>query len=131
MANKELDFHLQIVGWLHIVGACILIAGGIFVFLFFAGIGVFSGELQAFGILGSIGVSVGAFMCLLALPGFAAGWGILNRKPWARTLGIVVGILDLAAVPVGTVIGGYTLWILFEKEVESYFEEADIRPRDS
>lgn len=123
MANKDLELHLRVVGWLHIVGACILIAGGMFVFLFFAGIGLFSGELEAFGILGSIGLTSGVFMCLIALPGFAAGWGILNRKPWARTLGIVVGILDLPAVPVGTVIGGYTLWILFEKEVVTYFEE--------
>ena len=122
MAKKEIDQHIRIVGWLQIAGALFFVASAVFVFLFFTGIGVFSGELKAMGILGAIGGATALFLCLLALPGLLAGYGILNRKPWARVFGIVVGIIDLAAVPIGTVIGGYTLWILFEKDAVTYFD---------
>jgi len=123
MSKQDTLLHIRVVGWLHIVWALILAAGGMFLFLLFAGIGAGSGDAQALGILGAIGFACGVFMFLVALPGFLAGYGILNLRPWARILGIVVGILDLAAVPVGTVIGGYTLWILFEKDTVRYFEE--------
>jgi len=63
-------------------------------------------------------------MVLVALPGFAVGYGILTRAVWARILGIVVGILDLAIVPVGTVIGAYTLWVLVDEKSKAYFDEA-------
>jgi hypothetical protein len=41
-----------------------------------------------------------------------AGWSLLNRKPWGRTLGIIVAILALFKIPVGTALGIYTLWVL-------------------
>lgn len=121
MADKDIVTHIRIVGWLHVLGASLVLSAGAVAFLFFAGIGLFSGDLKALGILGVIGLTGGVFMLLMALPGLLTGYGLLVRKPWARTLGIVVGILNLAAVPVGTIIGGYTLWILFEKDAERYF----------
>ena len=95
MSDKELDLHIRAVGWLHILGALIFVASAIFVFLFFAGMGAGSGELKAFGILGSIGFSTALFLCMLATPGLVVGWAILNRRPWARLGGIVVGVLEL------------------------------------
>lgn len=44
--------------------------------------------------------------------GFLAGWGLLQRQPWARMLGIVLGLLSLIDIPFGTAIGIYTLWVL-------------------
>lgn len=122
MSKPDTLLHIRVVGWLHIVLALILAAAGIFLFLLFAGIGAGSGDMEAMGILGAIGFASAVFMFLIALPGFLAGYGILNLRPWARILGIVVGILDLAAVPIGTVVGGYTLWILFEKDTVRFFE---------
>ena len=40
------------------------------------------------------------------------GYGLLARKPWGRTLAIVMGILSLIKLPVGTALGIYTLWVL-------------------
>jgi len=55
---------------------------------------------------------VGLLMAALGLPGLLAGYGLLTRKPWARVLAIVVGILSLLNFPIGTAIGIYTLWVL-------------------
>ncbi|MHC4311838.1 MAG: hypothetical protein ACYSW3_05140 [Planctomycetota bacterium] len=46
-----------------------------------------------------------------------AGIGLLKRRNWARILGIIGGILDLLAIPVGTAIGIYTIWILTKEEI--------------
>jgi hypothetical protein len=50
-----------------------------------------------------------AFSVALAL---LAGYGLLNRKPWGRTVAIVAGILALIKFPMGTALGIYTLWVL-------------------
>jgi hypothetical protein len=40
------------------------------------------------------------------------GYSLLTRRPWGRTLAIVVAILTLIKIPVGTALGIYTLWVL-------------------
>jgi len=39
-------------------------------------------------------------------------WGLFERQPWARALGLVLGILALLRFPFGTALGIYTLWVL-------------------
>jgi hypothetical protein len=60
-------------------------------------------------------------MAALGIPGLLAGYGLLTRKPWARVLAIVVGILGLLNFPVGTAIGIYTLWVLMQPAASEYF----------
>jgi len=40
------------------------------------------------------------------------GKAIKEHKEWARIVGIILSILELLAFPIGTLIGGYTLWCL-------------------
>ena len=72
-------------------------------------------------VLTLVGTTVGLLMAALGLPGVIAGYGLLTRKPWARILAIVVGILNLVNVPVGTAIGLYTLWVLTQPAATEYF----------
>jgi hypothetical protein len=39
-------------------------------------------------------------------------WGLFERQPWARALGLALGILALIRFPLGTALGIYTLWVL-------------------
>jgi hypothetical protein len=57
----------------------------------------------------------------LAIPGLVAGYGLLTWKSWGRILAIVVGILSLINFPLGTAVGIYTLWVLFQEEATDYF----------
>jgi len=43
---------------------------------------------------------------------FFVGYSLLQRKPWGRTLAIVVAILALFRPLLGTALGIYTLWLL-------------------
>jgi hypothetical protein len=126
LSEKELHTHVPIVAWLNILSDGLFLLLGICGFVFFSGIGIFaaadSGDAVALPILGLIG-SVGlVFFAVLALPGLLAGYGLLKRKKWGQILGIVVGILSLFNIPVGTALGAYTLFVLFQNSANDYFD---------
>jgi hypothetical protein len=75
----------------------------------------------ALPILGLAGTALGMILLLLALPGIAAGWGLLYFKPWARILGIVLSALNILNIPLGTILGVYGLWVLLNKDTERLF----------
>ena len=56
--------------------------------------------------------AVGTVFIVGALIGIILGWGLWERRPWARTLAIVLGILALFDFPLGTALGIYTLWVM-------------------
>ena len=55
--------------------------------------------------------------------GIAAGWGLLQRQPWARILAIVLGCTSLFDMPFGTALGIYTLWVLLQAKSEEEYHE--------
>jgi hypothetical protein len=60
-----------------------------------------------------------------AAAGLAAGWGLLQREPWARIVCLIMGFLALLNIPFGTALGVYTLWVLLPAEAdEEYSQEA-------
>lgn len=67
--------------------------------------------------------TVGIWLLIKALAGFAAGWGLLQREPWARPLTLVLGFVELFHVPFGTALGIYTLWVLLAPNAEKEYEE--------
>ena len=132
LSQKELHMHVQIVGWLNIVANSIFLLLGICGFVFFAGLGVFaaadSGDAVALPILGLVGAAGLVFFAVLALPGLLAGYGLLKGEKWGQILGIVVGVLSLFNIPVGTALGAYTLFILFQNSANDYFSGQEAEP---
>jgi glucose uptake protein GlcU len=59
---------------------------------------------------------VGWLILAKAAAGFIAGWGLLRRQEWARTVALVVGFVALLNVPLGTAFGIYTLWVLLPSQ---------------
>jgi hypothetical protein len=67
---------------------------------------------------------VGIFSIVKAVGGFLAGWGLLNRQPWARMLAIILGVISLFFhIPFGTALGVYTLWVLLPAHSEEEYEK--------
>jgi hypothetical protein len=58
-----------------------------------------------------------------AVAGFAAGWGLLQREPWARMVTLIVAFIALFNFPFGTALGVYSLWVLLPTESEREYEE--------
>jgi hypothetical protein len=120
--------HVKVLGALHIIFGALGILVAIALLFVFGGI---AGLVQSTdhspdsfvgaGFLGFIGLIVFAVIVVLSLPGLIAGIGLLNLKPWARTLGIVISALDLLSVPLGTALGVYGLWVLLSIQTEDLF----------
>jgi len=66
-----------------------------------------------------------AIGCLLAVFGvvhIVLAWGLFQREPWARVLGLVIGFLALLRPPFGTALGIYTIWVLLPQQAGEEYE---------
>ena len=73
------------------------------------------------GVLILVGTVTACIMVVLALPGLAAGIGLLKGKSWGRMLAMIVGLFHLFNFPLGTALGAYTLWVLLQGSAAAYF----------
>jgi hypothetical protein len=76
---------------------------------------MFDGPWGSFGgpmWVGAVMPVIAGFTVIASVLAFLTGWSLLARKPWGRTLAIVVSILALLKFPFGTALGIYTLWVL-------------------
>lgn len=106
-----MDKHLNLLGILYIVLGVFHIFGisiaAIFVFTF----GMFRGLTDFDFVKIIIGVVFGIII-LVSLIGIVAGFGLLKGQSWARGLTLVLGFILLLNVPLGTLLGIYTIWVL-------------------
>lgn len=121
MNREQLAQHITILGWLLVVSNLILALIGGLIFLLLTGIGAASGEAEALAVLSVVGIFVAGLMLVLALPGIAAGYGVLRHANWGRILAIVVAILSLLCFPIGTMVGLYALWVLLQESAPELF----------
>jgi hypothetical protein len=65
---------------------------------------------------------IGVMILIKAAAGFIAGWGLLQREPWARVVTLVVGFISLFNIPLGTALGIYTLWVLLPTQSDDEYQ---------
>jgi hypothetical protein len=137
--EELMERHIKILGVLNIVwGAMGALTGLLLLVIFGGAFGVVGTALHqteatlAWPIVASIGgVIAGAitiYVLILSIPSIVAGIGLLNFKPWARIVGIVVSALHLMHIPFGTALGIYGLWVLVSRESESFFNGRLMHP---
>ena len=66
---------------------------------------------------------VGLFLLGSAVLSILAGWGLLERQLWARTLAIVLACFSLIKIPFGTALGIYTMWVLLPASSEQEYRQ--------
>jgi hypothetical protein len=76
----------------------------------------------ALPIIGIAGTALVAFLLVVSLPGLIVGIGLVKLKPWARIAAMVLAIIHLINIPIGTALGIYALWVLFNKDTERLFD---------
>jgi len=65
---------------------------------------------------------IGWFVILKSAVGSAAGFGLIQRELWARTLALILGFVALFTnIPFGTALGVYTMWVLLPRESEQEY----------
>jgi hypothetical protein len=122
------DTHVKVLGVLYIALSALGVLFALFVMLTLGGAAGIVGAAAdaedaaiAIPIIGITGMALVVVALALSLPGLLAGWGLLQFKPWARILALVLAIINLFNIPVGTVVGIYALWVLLNKDTEPLF----------
>lgn len=113
--------HIQILGIIWIVVSVFRLVPGV-ALLFFGHTGFPFMALPMRGFLMPVLGGVGAYLAVTAVAGIAAGWGLIDRQPWARMFAIVIGCLKLVDFPFGTALGIYTLWVLASGGAEEDYQ---------
>ena len=117
-----------------IIGILFLIQGGLGLFgiliavLMFGVMGVAmvgsanNGEGAIIGaVFSGLGIGILIAAAIFLLPAFAAGYGMLKEKRWAKIWAIIAACLVLLSFPLGTALGVYTLWFLFGDQGKSFY----------
>jgi len=124
MEDSKMKKHVTVVGAIHIgFGILGLIAAiAVFFALNFAK-GFVENEEVPTMILGFLSISLPLLIGVLSTLGLIGGIGLLSFLPWARYLVIVVAALGCLNIPIGTLKGVYTLWVLLQDETIKLFEK--------
>lgn len=126
LSNGEEDAvekHTKILGALFIAGGALHIFGGILLTMLLVGGALFVGQGRLLTLVATIAMVAGAVSIIKGIPEIIAGWAILLRKKWGRILGIVMAALDIFYIPLGTALGVYAFWVLFNGETEKLLNE--------
>ena len=119
--------HVKVIAAFYIVCGVMLVLGAFFSQMLLGLVaGLVSqsdeeGAAAGAAIVGVAGVWLMTLLLAFAVPFLVAGWGLLNFRPWARILGIILAVLCLTQIPFGTLLGIYALVILFKKDTEALF----------
>ncbi len=108
--------------YLHIGYGILILLIGILISVLIVGGGALSGDATAFLVTSGVGIVLGIVFIVLSVPSLAAGYGLLKRKEWGRVLAFVMSIIALFSFPIGTAVGGYTIWVLVQPEAREEFE---------
>lgn len=60
---------------------------------------------------------------VLSLMSLVGGIGLLSCKPWARIIVIIVAVVGCLNIPIGTLVGVYSMWVLMQDDTIKLFKK--------
>jgi hypothetical protein len=123
MDESKMKKHVTVVGALHIGLGTLGLIGALVIFfaLSFARNIVGNEEIPSM-ILGFLSISFPLLLGAISTVGVIGGIGVLTFKPWARILVMVVSVIGCINIPIGTLAGVYSLWVLMQDETVKLFK---------
>jgi len=134
LSKKELETHVTVVGWLQIVNGLLGIMWGVFFATLILGVGMAVKEALVLRIMAVTASALGGLLFVLSVPGIIAGIGLLRRASWSRVMALVLAVFELVLFPIGTLLGGYTIFVLSQRAAADVFgaccelEKAQLKP---
>jgi hypothetical protein len=119
--NSRIGGHIRLLGILWLAFSAFRLIPGLFLMAFFRHGSFAFLPMEVPFFVHSLIKGAGVLMLGSGVFGIMAGWGLLERQPWARTLAIVLGCLNLISMPFGTALGVYTLWVLLPARSEEEY----------
>lgn len=123
MEDLRMKKHVTVVGAIHIGFGLLGLIGAlaVFVALHFAKSAVLGEEIPEM-VLGFLSISIPLLIGFMSTLGLVGGIGLLSFQTWARYLIIVVAALGCLNIPIGTLKGVYSLWVLLQDDTIKLFE---------
>jgi hypothetical protein len=115
---------LKLLGWAHVALAALGLALGAYLTLGTA----FSGDPRADEALAWIVPIFIAAQLFWLLPGLVGGLGLVAGQGWAKGPLTFVSVLMLTFIPVGTILGAVSLWLLYSRDARDAAASAARRP---
>jgi uncharacterized membrane protein (DUF2068 family) len=119
--------HVTVVGAIHIGIGILGLIGALLLFLLmdFARGFIPQEEIPdaVMKLISVILTSIPVLIAVLSVLRLVGGIGLLSQQMWARYVVIIVAIIGLISVPIGTLIGVYSLWVLMQTETMKLFEK--------
>ena len=124
MEDNKMKKHVTVVGAIHIGFGILGLIGALAVFfaLHFAK-GFVSNEEVPTVVLSFLSISIPLLIGFMSTLGLVGGIGLLSHLSWARYLIIVVAALGCLNIPIGTLKGVYSLWVLLQDDTVKLFEK--------
>jgi hypothetical protein len=122
MEDIRMKKHVTVVGAIHIGFGLLGLIGAVAAFLalrFAKGFVV--GEDVPDMVLGFLSLSIPLLIGFMSTLGLIGGIGLLSFQTWARYLIIVVAALGCLNIPIGTLKGVYSLWVLLQDDTIKLF----------
>jgi hypothetical protein len=73
---------------------------------------------------------IGILIIIVSIMGIIGAIGVMKKKEWGRIVLLVISFFNILHVPLGTLLGVYTLWVLFNDETIKLFNPVIIPPVD-
>lgn len=132
-----METHVKVLGILNIILGAFGLVAALIILLVFGGVAGILGAAAhedpdarvAIPIITIVGAGVFFLILLLSIPDIIAGIGLLQFKPWARILTIILSVLHLIHIPFGTAVGIYGLWVLLSGGTEQLFQSRPAPPQ--
>jgi len=76
---------------------------------------------ELWDIIPALLILVAFLLAIFSLPGIIGGIGVLKRKEWGRIVVLVISFFNLLNIPLGTVLGAYSIWAMMTSETVRLF----------
>ncbi len=118
---------VKLLGVLNIVWGLMGVTGGLIgaMFVFLPVVLARSGHIRGLGagevetitaLLALVGGIIAVIALLVSLPSIIGGIGLLKKQEWARILILVLSFIHLLEFPLGTALGIYGIYVLWDQQ---------------
>jgi hypothetical protein len=124
MEDSKMKKHVTIVGALQIGFSTLWLIGALVLyFVFNFARGFVDNDEVATRVLGFLGYILPLFVGVISIIGLIGGIALLSYRTWARVLVIIVSALGCLNIPIGTLVGVYTIWVLMQDDTIKLFNK--------
>jgi hypothetical protein len=138
-----MEKHISLVGILNIVYESLSLIGAFVLFAIAFGFRYFFEFISRYShhgmdeippeledIIPFILTAIGILIFVFAIIGIIGAVGVIKRKEWGRIVMLVTSFFNLIHIPLGTILGVYSIWVLLNDETIRLFNPVLNTPAD-